>query len=1055
MDICENEINNEKNPKVKYHCHFNGEYRGAAHKSCNLKLAIKPYKTKIPVVIHNLKGYDSHLIMQKIHKASGNITCIANNAEKYISFGIGQLKFLDSFQFMASSLAKLVENTPDLKITKETFSKKPLDKKLFNVDGFTSPNERLLILREKIDKRKLEYIVNNPDGFKLGSRYIKGKKLDSNSQLKLLKDYLDRTNELGECTMFYHQRNKFGRYWTSNKLGLQNMSRRIRHTLCKDTMIDIDMKNAHPTLLASYCHMNNIQCEALDNYIENRDELLAQYMKLKEVDRDDAKKDLLAILNGREQSVENYPNWFVEYYNGMRSIIDKVCELNPSFVELAKKQKEERGTDYNIKGSAVNLLMCDMENQSLMAAFDYLIEQGVEVGVLVFDGLMIYKSEKNIEELLKGCTLAVKQITGHNIIFTIKEMEEGYDIDIENPTQTTNNLDLLRKGVYPYEYMDSFDRFDETKLPPIDKFYSSLSDKKITDKDYEHAKKVWKEFDCKTLGDYHDLYLKTDVVLLADVFQKFRETCMKAYKLDPLHYYTAPGLSWDALLKYTKIELELLTDIDMHLFIEKGMRGGISMVSKRHAKANNQDTRHYRNRLKLIDELKEVQPEIMKKGLSKTLNSKWNSKKGIRASKGDNYIMYYDANNLYGWAMSRSLPYGGFKWITIDGKLPPLQEGKGRIYEVDLEYPKHLHKLHNDYPLAPEKLAVKKEWLSDYQNELIEGGMLNTEKLVPNLMDKKKYVVHYKNLRLYRQLGMKVKKIHRILEFDEKPWMEPYIRLNTEFRKNAKSAFEKDFYKLMNNSVFGKTMENLRKRVDIKLVKTDGSENEKLRKIIAKPNFNRRVKFSDELSAIHANKTKLTLNKPIYVGFSVLDLSKLLMYHWYYNKLKKQYGENCTLLYTDTDSLLVDIKTKDIYEDMLQNKNEYDFSDYPKEHKLYDETNKKVIGKMKDEVASVPISEYIGLRPKLYSVLRADEQVIKKAKGTKKYVIEKQINFENYRDALFNKKKYTHSMNMLRSMHHNIYGLKVNKTTLSPLDTKRYIAEDGITTYAYGYQLEQ
>ena len=155
------------------------------------------------------------------------------------------------------------------------------------------------------------------------------------------------------------------------------------------------------------------------------------------------------------------------------------------------------------------------------------------------------------------------------------------------------------------------------------------------------------------------------------------------------------------------------------------------------------------------------------------------------------------------------------------------------------------------------------------------------------------------------------------------------------------------------------------------------------------------------------------------------------------NKLKKKYSENCTLLYTDTDSLLVDIKTKDAYKDMSEMKDDYDFSDYPKDHPLCDETNKKVIGKMKDECAGTPIAEYIGLRRKLYSVLRADEHLIKKAKGVKRYVIKKQINFENYKDALFNKQKYTHKMNMLHSVHHNIYGLTVNKTTLSPLDTKR------------------
>ena len=265
--ICEQEIT-EKNPKVRDHCHFTGKYRGAAHKSCNLKLKIKSGKTKIPVVFHNLKGYNSHLIMQKIHKAKGNITCIPNNTEKYISFSVAQLKFLDSFQFMSSSLEKLVSTTDksDFKLTKSVF---------------------------------------------------------------------------------------------------------------------------------------------------------------------------------------------------------------------------------------------------------------------------------------------------------------GDKADV-----------LLRKGIYPYEYIDSLDWFNETQLPPIDKFYSKLTNENIKDTDYTHTQQVWNEFNCKTLGDYHDLYLRTDVVLLADVFQTFWKTCMGSYKLDPLHYYTTTGLSWDALLKYTKTDLELLTDIDMHLFIEKGMCGGISMVSK-------------------------------------------------------------------------------------------------------------------------------------------------------------------------------------------------------------------------------------------------------------------------------------------------------------------------------------------------------------------------------------------------------------------------------------------------------------------------------------------
>ena len=162
--------------------------------------------------------------------------------------------------------------------------------------------------------------------------------------------------------------------------------------------------------------------------------------------------------------------------------------------------------------------------------------------------------------------------------------------------------------------------------------------------------------------------------------------------------------------------------------------------------------------------------------------------------------MYFDANNLYGWAMSQLLPYSGFKWVKLE-TLSELEEGKGYFLEVDLEYPKELHEAHNDYPLAPERLAVKKKWLSEYQTDLLENNsMINTEQLVPNLMDKEKYVIHHKNLQLYLSLGMKLKKIHRVLEFNEKPWMKSYINLNTELRKKGKSTFEKDFYKLMNNS---------------------------------------------------------------------------------------------------------------------------------------------------------------------------------------------------------------------------------------------------------------
>ena len=208
--------------------------------------------------------------------------------------------------------------------------------------------------------------------------------------------------------------------------------------------------------------------------------------------------------------------------------------------------------------------------------------------------------------------------------------------------------------------------------------------------------------------------------------------------------------------------------------------------------------------------------------------------------------------------------------------------------EVDLEYPKELHEEHNTFPLAPAKQQVKKEWLSDYQNSLIKDLDLKPpkcNKLLLTLQDKNNYVVHYRNLQFYLKQGMKLKRVHRVLEFEQECWMESYIRMNTEFRKNAKSDFEKNFCKLMKNSVFGKTMENFCNRVDIKIVRS--SETDQMRKLVASPLYSRHVIFSNDLVGIDMRKSKLLLNKLVCTGMTILDNSKILMYDFFYNELKK------------------------------------------------------------------------------------------------------------------------------------------------------------------------
>ena len=556
---------------------------------------------------------------------------------------------------------------------------------------------------------------------------------------------------------------------------------------------------------------------------------------------------------------------------------------------------------------------------------------------------------------------------------------------------------LLRKGVFPYDWLDDFDKLNETQLPPKEAFYSKLRGEDISEDDYKHAKKVWETFNMKTMRDYLNLYLQSDVLLLADVFENFRDVCQTNYGLDPAWYYTAPGLAWDAMLKLTKIELEMIINIDMLIMFEKGVRGGISQISNRYAKANNPYMKEYDTKI------------------------------------ATNYIQYLDANNLYGGAMSEPLPTHDLKWMAEKD----IENWRNTpcILEVDLKYPRHLHDLHSDYPLAPERIKVNR-----------------VEKLIPNLNNKNNYVVHHETLKKYESLGLEVTNIHRGIKFKESAWLKPYIDLNTKLRAQAKNDFEKEFFKLMNNSVFGKTMENLRKRVDIRLV-----TNEKdAKKLISKANYNRRTIFSENLMAIHMNKTHIEYNKPIYLGMCILDISKAIMYDFHYNYIKPKYGEKAKLLMTDTDSLVYDIETEDFYKDIsLDVREKFDTSNYPKNHPSGIETgvNKKVIGKFKDETGGKIITEFVGLRAKLYSFKTDDGKETKKDKGIKKSVVENSIRFDDYKECLENKVNQMREMQVIRSYKHFVYTETVNKVALSADDDKRIICKDGKHTLPYGHYL--
>jgi len=348
----------------------------------------------------------------------------------------------------------------------------------------------------------------------------------------------------------------------------------------------------------------------------------------------------------------------------------------------------------------------------------------------------------------------------------------------------------------------------------------------------------------------------------------------------------------------------------------------------------------------------------------------------------------------------------------------------------------HLHGLHNDYPLAPE-------------NIIPEGSKVS--KLIPNLTNKTKYVVHYENLKQYESLGLKITKVNRGISFEEEAWMKKYIDLNTNLRTAATNDFEKDFFKLMNNSVFGKTMENIEKRVDVRLVT---SEKETL-KLSAKPNYDSCSIFDENLVSVHMRKTKLKYDKPIYLGMSILDLSKTLMYDFNYNYIKNKYDNKAKLLFTDTDSLAYEITTEDFYADIAGDvEQKFDTSDYPKDHPsgIKAGANKKVVGMFKDESAGKQIEEFIGLRAKLYSYKMFEgKKENKKCKGVKKNVVENTITHEDYKDCLLSKREHLRTMNVFRTYAHEMYTEQVKKIALSADDDKRVIQEDGIHTLAYGH----
>ena len=459
---------------------------------------------------------------------------------------------------------------------------------------------------------------------------------------------------------------------------------------------------------------------------------------------------------------------------------------------------------------------------------------------------------------------------------TIKDLKKDYPNEIKNLEEALldymgeNDLKVLKTGLldkwkfltkklaHPYENFNSIDDYQK----PVDNlkkedFFSKLKNKCPDDEEIQRTKDIINVFNIKNGEEVTEIYLKSDVLLLACVFEKFIKVSVNEFGINPLYCVSLPSYTWQCGMKYTGINLQTLQNKDMIMLSENNIRGGISSVmGDRYIKSNE--------------------------------NKK---------------ILYIDANKLYGHSMSQPLPYDEIKFdsnIKLEDILnTPDDNDFGYFIEVDIKYPDNIKQKTKSFPFAPENKKINPDNFNDYMKAIKPDNYTSTKKLICDWSDKKNYLVHYRLLKFYIRHGMIIDKIHNVISFKESRWLEKYINFNTQKRNRAKNNFEKDFYKLLNNAFYGKTMENVRNRLKIKFIKKD--DYREILKQQSKLTVNGIQKSYDNCDSYTFKQNEVLMDKPIYLGFTVLELSKLLMYETYYDKLQPYFGrENIQCHYMDS-----------------------------------------------------------------------------------------------------------------------------------------------------------
>ena len=535
---------------------------------------------------------------------------------------------------------------------------------------------------------------------------------------------------------------------------------------------------------------------------------------------------------------------------------------------------------------------------------------------------------------------------------------------------------LVRKGTYPYDSICDHSDLQRTKYPEKEEFRSSLGvGKDISDEDWEHGLKVWKKFECQTMLDYSDIYVKLDTILLLEAWRPVCELTEKNFGLHPAHFYTLPSLALACCLKllhklkYEKIEL--LQNMDMIKFVSAAKRGGItSTLGTRlvYSRKGAEDVK------KALDKLTDQNIETIK-SLQKAVDDAL----AEELTKDEDYvILYLDANNLYGLAQSLFLPHSKYEWaskedvkliqmffdaracgaeVDWDKDMKIFNEGTGLFIEADIEIPDEVKDKLENFPPAPHKAMIKEAALSEYAKNLLkESGekYMEGEKLCLTLEKKEKYITHYKLMDLYSSIGAKIKNITRCLKFKQMEFLKPWVDFNTKGRMAAArlgNEIKKNFHKLNVNSVYGKFGENVLNQVDMSVVHDVQSFNRE----IINPYYKSHHILSENCVMVEKYKDHVQLNKPVQISSAILELAKLQMYNYYYKVLKPKFKERVELVYTDTDSFVLRLKTKNIEKDYKKIEETLDTSNFPQNHPLRKPERASQLGFFKSETGAFSI----------------------------------------------------------------------------------------------------